>query len=148
MQVFQLQTRYIPVGECPDTPICKPAHIAAYMIDALTDYQEQEQLWVIMLNGGNLPTARHRVSIGLANQTAAHPREVFRLAISEGAVSVIIVHNHPSGTSTPSPEDWAVTKTLVESGKIVEIPVLDHVIIANGKPISMREIRPKEFHSR
>jgi DNA repair protein RadC len=69
------------------------------------------------------------VSVGALTGTVAHPREVFKSAIKESAHSVILVHNHPSGDPTPSDEDLQMTKRLIESGEILGIKVLDHVII-------------------
>jgi DNA repair protein RadC len=70
-----------------------------------------------------------------------HPREVFRLAIAENAASIIVAHNHPSGNTEPSPEDIAITKQLVEAGRIVDIRVLDHIIIAGDAFTSLAERR-------
>ena len=72
------------------------------------------------------------VSRGTADQTFLHPREIFRQAIRLGAVSVIVAHNHPSGDPTPSDEDIAETKRLIETGEVVGIPLDDHVIIGHS----------------
>ncbi|MBI3351885.1 MAG: hypothetical protein HY036_04835, partial [Nitrospirae bacterium] len=66
------------------------------------------------------------------NQTIVHPREVFNKAIKNSAASLILIHNHPSGDPAPSQEDIALTQTLVKSGQLLGIPVLDHIIIGNG----------------
>jgi hypothetical protein len=63
-----------------------------------------------------------------------HPREVFRAAIAEAAAGIIVVHNHPSGDPTPSPEDRSVTKQLVEAGRLLDLPLYDHVI-RGGRPV-------------
>jgi DNA repair protein RadC len=68
-----------------------------------------------------------------------HPREVFRLAIAEGAAGIVVVHNHPSGDPTPSADDRKVTQQLVEAGKILDILVYDHVVIGNGRYVSFAE---------
>lgn len=81
-----------------------------------------------------------RVSIGELNGAPAHPREVFTLAVRMSAASVIFVHNHPSGDSSPSKEDVVTTKRLCESGKILGIKVLDHVIIGDGEYTSMADM--------
>jgi len=67
------------------------------------------------------------------------PREVFREAIREGASSIVVAHNHPSGEPTPSPEDIDVTERLMEVGKMLDIPLVGHVIIGEGKFVSLRE---------
>ncbi len=67
---------------------------------------------------------------GILDASLVHPREVFRLAVGEGAAGVILVHNHPSGDPTPSEEDRLVTRQLADAGRTLAIPVLDHVIVA------------------
>ena len=79
------------------------------------------------------------VSEGTLTASLVHPREVFRLAITESAAAVIVLHNHPSGNSEPSAEDIAVTQQLVNAGKLLGIPVLDHIIIAGEGYTSLRE---------
>ena len=89
--------------------------------------------------------AQHRlerdvlVTRGLLNSSLVHPREVFREAIAERAASVILVHNHPSGDPTPSAEDRAVTIQLVAAGKLLDIPVHDHIIVGRGRYVSFAE---------
>ena len=94
-----------------------------------------------------LDTKRHLlcepmiVSRGTADKTFLHPREIFRHAIRLGAVSVIVAHNHPSGDPTPSDEDIAETKRLVESGELVGIPLDDHVVIGRcGSHVSILQL--------
>jgi DNA repair protein RadC len=91
-----------------------------------------EHFCVLHLNAKNSVVSRQTVSIGSANETTVHPREVFRAACIAGAVAVILVHNHPSGDCTPSAEDHALTARLAECGKILGIKVLDHVIVGDG----------------
>ena len=68
-----------------------------------------------------------------------HPREVFKPAIVKGAVSIILVHNHPSGDPTPSKEDIEVTARMVQVGKVMDIPVFDHIIVGGDKFVSLKE---------
>jgi DNA repair protein RadC len=79
------------------------------------------------------------VSEGTLTSSPVHPREVFREAIKEAAASVLFVHNHPSGDPNPSSDDIHITKRLVETGKVVGIAVLDHIVISDGKFLSMME---------
>jgi DNA repair protein RadC len=79
------------------------------------------------------------VHIGTLTMSVVGPREVFREAIREGASSIIVAHNHPSGDPTPSPEDIDVTKKLAEVGSLLDIPLMDHVIIGERKVTSLRE---------
>lgn len=89
--------------------------------------------------------ARHRlrraevVSVGTLTASLVHPREVFRVAVREGAAAILLAHNHPSGDPTPSTEDAAVTARLAEVGRLIGIRVLDHVIVAAGGYYSFRE---------
>lgn len=88
----------------------------------------------LYLNSANGLIAIHTVSVGILNSSLVHPREVFKLALMVSAASVIVSHNHPSGNIEPSAEDIAMTKQLVEAGKIIGIPIHDHIIVteANG----------------
>jgi DNA repair protein RadC len=79
------------------------------------------------------------VTRGLLDTAIVHPREVYREAIAERAAAIILVHNHPSGDPTPSPEDRAVTEQLVLAGRLLGIPVFDHVVIGRGRFISFAE---------
>jgi DNA repair protein RadC len=79
------------------------------------------------------------VTRGILNSSLVHPREVFREAIAERAAAVILVHNHPSGDPTPSADDRAVTEQLVAAGRLLDIPVHDHVIVGRGRYLSFAE---------
>lgn len=89
--------------------------------------------------------AQHRldrdilVTRGILNSSLVHPREVFREAIAERAAAIVLVHNHPSGDPTPSPDDRAITAQLVAAGKLLDIPVADHIIIGRGRYLSFSE---------
>ena len=93
---------------------------------------EVEQFSVLMLDTRNNIKAATIVSKGLINQCLCHAREVFRAAIACNAAAVIVAHNHPSGDTSPSPEDLKVTRELVAAGKILNIKLLDHLIINDG----------------
>jgi DNA repair protein RadC len=79
------------------------------------------------------------ISRGTLNGALVHPREVFRAAIAEAAAGIIVVHNHPSGDPTPSADDRAITRQLVEAGKMLDMPVYDHVIVGAGRYVSFVE---------
>lgn len=89
--------------------------------------------------------AQHRlerdvlVSRGILNSSLVHPREVFREAIAERAASLVLVHNHPSGDPTPSPDDKAITTQLVAAGRLLDIPIQDHLVIGRGRFVSFAE---------
>ena len=110
-------------------------------------YESQEHLVVISLNSANYIIRVHELTTGLVNQTPVHPREAFALAIEDRAVSVIFVHNHPSGSLEPSTEDMSITRLLCASGKILQIPVLDHIIIGKSGFTSLCRCYPEIFES-
>lgn len=102
-------------------------------------WQCQERFAVLLLDSKNSLIGTHVVTIGIANETLAHPREVFREAIRQSATNIIIAHNHPSGNLEPSREDISLTEKLLQSSHIIGIPILDHLIIGNGDHFSLRE---------
>lgn len=77
------------------------------------------------------------ITRGLLNSSLVHPREVFRAAIAEAAAGIILVHNHPSGDPTPSPDDLSITRQLVAAGELLDLPVYDHVIVGGDTFVSM-----------
>jgi DNA repair protein RadC len=100
---------------------------------------EREEMRVILLDTRNHVTAVHMVASGNVNTIAIRLAEVFRPAVQQNAVALILAHNHPSGDPTPSPEDVAVTRAAVKSGKELGITVLDHVIIGDNCFCSLKE---------
>ena len=89
----------------------------------------QEAFTVLTLNTQNELINTHLVTMGTLNSSLVHAREIFRTAILDNANTIIVVHNHPSGNTKPSIEDIKITERLVEAGKLLQIPVLDHIII-------------------
>ena len=102
-------------------------------------HEKREHFYAIMLDSKNGVIRSHPVHIGTVNMSIVGPREVFREAIRDGAASLIVAHNHPSGDPTPSPEDIDVTARLVEVGAMLDIPLLDHVIIGQTRWTSLKE---------
>lgn len=90
---------------------------------------DREHFVGLYLNSANSLIGIHTISIGILNSSLVHPREVYKLAYMMSAASVIVSHNHPSGNVEPSSEDITITKQLVEAGKILGIPLHDHIII-------------------
>ena len=93
---------------------------------------DKEAFFVVTLNTKMIEIDRHMISLGTLNASLVHPREVFKPAILDSAACVALVHNHPTGDTTPSKEDDATTTRLVESGRILGITVIDHVIVGSG----------------
>jgi len=102
-------------------------------------YLNNETFHVLSLDSKNYVTKQRRIFEGSLNMSIVHPREVFKFAIEESAASLIVAHNHPSGDPTPSNEDLNITKQLVDAGKILDIPILDHIIIGDGRYVSLKE---------
>ncbi len=92
--------------------------------------KKQEHFVTITLDGAHNVIQRRIVFIGTLNKSIVHPREIFAGAISDRAADIILVHNHPSGSLKPSPEDINSTERLVKAGEILEIKILDHVIVS------------------
>ncbi len=93
---------------------------------------DHEQFWVLLLNRANKVLGAKKVSQGGMTGTVADPKLIFKTAIENDACSIILSHNHPSGNLKPSQSDMELTKKLKEAGKILEIQVLDHIIVAAG----------------
>lgn len=100
--------------------------------------KHKEHFYALYLDSRNRLIGKERVSIGSLNSTMAHPREVFAPAIRAGAAGLVVVHNHPSGDPQPSDDDIRLTRRLAEAGKVVGIPLQDHVIVAGQKYYSFR----------
>ena len=111
--------------------IHSPSDVAT-MLARRFEESDVELFVVVMLNAQNRAISCQEVTRGILNSSLVHPREVFRLSIVYGAASIIIAHNHPSGNPTPSPDDKAVTKQLVEAGELLDIPVHDHIIAGSA----------------
>jgi DNA repair protein RadC len=126
-----------PPEQTPLT-IHSPADAAHYLLPRLC-YREQEEFRALLLNTKNLLLAEVTVSIGTVNTSLAHPREVFREAIRRNAAGVLLAHNHPSGDPSPSPEDIQLTQQLRKAGELLGLEVVDHLILGQGRWISLRE---------
>ena len=122
-----------------DRPVIRSADDVASIMEPIVSLLAEEHFYVLLLNTKNRVNGIHEVSVGSLNATVVHPREIFKAAILSNSAAVILVHNHPSGDPTPSPEDVALTKKLVEAGRVMDITVLDHVICGEGKYASLRE---------
>jgi DNA repair protein RadC len=99
-----------------------------------------EYVAALYLDSANRVINTEIISEGTVNQCAVYPRAVIERAFQRGAASIILAHNHPGGTKTPSEADWDITKRLFEIGKLLEIPLLDHIIVAKDSTVSLREL--------
>ena len=118
--------------EPPPQRIRGPADVQRYYAVTLRDLAVEE-FHVLALGSQSQILADLLITRGILNSSLVHPREVFRAAIAEAAAGIIVVHNHPSGDPTPSADDRAVTRQLVEAGRVLDMPVYDHVIVGGGR---------------
>lgn len=115
-----------------------PDDVAALLMPRLR-YETKEFFMAILLSTKNHVLKTPVISVGSLNASVVHPRELFREAIQASAASIILVHNHPSGDPAPSPEDVELTRRLLEAGRLMDMAVLDHVVIGDGRFVSMKE---------
>ena len=120
-----------PVIHCPDDA----ARLLQYEMSALA----QEHLRVVVLDTRNHLISIEKIYVGSLNSSMVRVGELFRPAIQRNAASIIVVHNHPSGDPTPSSEDVTLTKAIVQAGKLLDIEVLDHLVIGQGRYVSLKE---------
>jgi DNA repair protein RadC len=124
-------------------PIVKPTDALPYLHELR--HSRQEKVAVLTLDGHHQVIQTHIVTVGLANQSQIHPRETFHPAIRDQAVSILVAHNHPSGYLMPSEADLSATRRLNEASKVLGIPMLDHLIVAESGIYSIREHYPECF---
>lgn len=117
---------------------CNAHTIANYYMERLRHLQ-QEHFVVAMLDSKNRLIKDKVISIGSVNATIVSPRDIFKEALKYNAVSIIVLHNHPSGDSTPSSEDFDVTHRLVRAGNLLSLQVLDHIVIGDREYYSFKE---------
>ncbi|TFJ93986.1 RadC family protein [Lentibacillus salicampi] len=129
MNQYQPDSRYV---------IRSPEDGADYVMEDMRDLN-QEHFVVLFLNTKNQVIHRQTIFVGSLNASIVHPREIYREAVKRSAASIICAHNHPSGDPAPSQEDIHVTRRLVESGKMIGIELLDHLVIGDRKFISLKE---------
>ncbi len=120
-------------------PIREPGDIARLLRAQEIHLNEQESFYVVLLGARHACRGIQEVTRGIINSCVVHPREVFRLAIVQGATAIVVAHNHPSGNPAPSTEDNAITRQLVEAGKLLDIDVVDHLIVAGDTHYSYAE---------
>lgn len=129
-RVTQKQSERLAIGS--------PQDASSYLMETI-GLDQQEKLFCLYLNTKNEIIFEKVVFIGSLNASIVHPREVYKEALKWSAASIIVAHNHPSGDPTPSHEDIKVTKRLVEAGLILGIECLDHLVIGDGRFVSLKE---------
>lgn len=141
LAAVELGKRVFQARPSDRTPIDSPGAAAAALSHELM-WQSQERFAVLMLDVKHRLLGTRTITIGTATETLAHPRDIFREVIRQGATRVIIAHNHPSGSVEPSPEDITLTRQLLSGAQFLGIPILDHLILGNGDYRSLRQTTP------
>jgi DNA repair protein RadC len=135
---FALGRRVSREARPPRSPLRSAARVHRYL-EPLLRGLEQETFHVLLLDGRHALRRREQISSGTLTTSLVHPREVFRPAVREGAAAILCAHNHPSGDPEPSAEDLEVTRRLLRAGKTLGIPLLDHIVIGEGRFVSLRD---------
>jgi DNA repair protein RadC len=135
---LELGRRMALEGRQDGAPVRSPRDVVEYFAPRMEDLPVEE-FHVAVLDAQHRLERDITVTRGLLSSSLVHPREVFREAIAERAAAVILVHNHPSGDPVPSADDRAITEQLVAAGRLLDIPVHDHVIIGRGRYTSFAE---------
>lgn len=115
-----------------------PSSIADYYMEQMR-HEEVEKVLLLLLDTKLHLMEEYLLSKGTVNASLLSVREVFRHALRAGACKIVLLHNHPSGNCNPSMEDLSVTKKIIEAGKLMEIPLLDHLIVGDGCYLSLKE---------
>jgi DNA repair protein RadC len=135
---FELARRGVREATEGQSDIRSPADVHRLVAAKLRDLMVEE-FHLLAMDSQNRISRQVLITRGILNSSLVHPREVFRAAIAEAAAGVIVVHNHPSGNPAPSADDKAVTLQLVEAGRLLDIPVYDHLIVAGDRYFSFAE---------
>ena len=140
MQVYEYTFRRHKIAEVPQAAIHAPTDAARVIGSLMLEDLERESLLVLNLNAKNRVIGVSTAYSGNVSSALVRIGELFRDAIRLDAVGIILVHNHPSGDPTPSPDDLHLTAEAIEAGRLLDIDVLDHVIVAEGDVyVSLRD---------
>lgn len=138
LAAIELGKRVFQSRPAEATVIDDPAVAAAALSHDLM-WQSQERFAVLLLDVKHRLLGTRVITIGTATETLAHPRDIFREVLRQGATRVVVAHNHPSGSVEPSPEDLALTRQLLAGAQFLDVPLLDHLILGNGNYLSLRQ---------
>lgn len=136
--VAELAKRMSKANKNRTSCFTNPRQIAEYYMEDMRHLQHEEIL-LIMMNTKNQIIKEKRISVGTVNASILSPREVYVHALSNRAVHIVLLHNHPSGDPTPSREDIQITGTIKKAGELIGIGLMDHIIIGDNKYISLKE---------
>lgn len=136
--IAELSKRFSKARVYRELSFCNPSSIADYFMEEMR-HKEREELHLLMLDCRNKLISDVTISIGTINMAPASPREIFLKAVAGNAVSIILLHNHPSGDASPSADDIGITERILRAGELIGIPLLDHIIIGECRYVSLRE---------
>jgi DNA repair protein RadC len=136
--IAELSKRISKTHAMTTMQVNSPSSVANIYMEEMRHLQ-QEHLKLVLLDTKNKIILEHYISIGTVNCSLINPREVLIYALKNQAVNIILLHNHPSGDPTPSKEDLLVTKRIVEASDIIGIKLLDHIVIGDGRFVSLKE---------
>jgi len=135
---FELGKRLAASSEGSKPVVRSAADVAALVMEDLRR-RPQECLAALFLDARNQVIRLSMLTMGTLTGSPAHPREIFREALAQGCNSLILCHNHPSGDPSPSRDDIALTQRLVQVGELVGIPLVDHIIVGDGRYVSLKD---------
>jgi DNA repair protein RadC len=143
-----VEYKVVALRECPlpkellpgDTPEQAVEYWRVHVETAAGYNPECESLVVVLLNSRMRVKGHHVVASGLLDSVMSHPREVFRCAVAASAYGILLMHNHPSGDPTPSAADLGITRQMARAGELLKIALFDHVIVGDGKHVSLRQL--------
>jgi len=136
--VAEISTRLSKCEGIKRYRIHSPKSVASIFMEEMR-YLSQEHIKVLFLDNKNGIIKDKDISVGTVNASLVDPRDIFIEALDVGAVNIILLHNHPSGDSTPSNEDIEITNRIIEAGRIIGIQLIDHIVIGDGNYISLKE---------
>lgn len=137
MAALELGKRLIEEPYKDTIQLMRPEMVYDYM-KVEVEMETQEKFYALYLDTKACLIKKHLLFVGSLSSSLVHPRELFKHAVRLSAASIIIVHNHPSGDPEPSRSDKSITKTMMESGKLMDIEVMDHIIIGKGRFYSFK----------
>ena len=135
---FNMAIRFSKESRGRRVKVTSPNVVADLLMDEMK-FLQKEEFRILILDTKNQITKVETISIGTLNASIVHPRDVFKTALLNSANSLILVHNHPSGDTTPSNEDINITNRLIDAGKLLGIKVLDHIILGDNRYLSFQE---------
>lgn len=139
---WKLEPRWTRLKSPRPEKILSASDVVPVMEELLKDRPKQEAVYVLLLTAQNQVDGIYQATLGLVNHSMVNVQEVFKPAILTGASAIIMIHNHPSGTTKASAQDLQVTQELIKAGELLGIPLLDSLIVVSGGFSSIRALHP------